>query len=299
MHSTLATWCVRLKDIVGSAITVTVKSETPESCSRSQITLDFKEAEALFAFFTVGLIVLGLVTQLTRQHDGGKTARAAPCVTVILLIVIVVFGERFGILANREGIGALAGAAGVTTSDGSLPDLSSTLAGQRNVTGLAALQAELARLQAVLKQAVADEDYAKAAELKPKIKQLKATAREPGALRTPGSGGKRKGSRRNRKPAPGATSVAADAATMSGVSAVATASAAVASATTVDTATTGVGAAGAVAAGSVIMGDSESGKGRKRGGAPEGDESSGKKRGRRGRRSGTARASTTSTTSSR
>jgi hypothetical protein len=93
------------------------------------------EAEALFAFFTVGLIVLGLVTQLTRQHDGGKTARAAPCVTVILLIVIVVFGERFGILANREGIGALAGAAGVTTSDGSLPDLSSTLAGQRNVTG--------------------------------------------------------------------------------------------------------------------------------------------------------------------
>lgn len=257
------------------------------------------EAEALFAFFTVGLIVLGLVTQLTRQHDGGKTARAAPCVTVILLIVIVVFGERFGILANREGIGALAGAAGVTTSDGSLPDLSSTLAGQRNVTGLAALQAELARLQAVLKQAVADEDYAKAAELKPKIKQLKATAREPGALRTPGSGGKRKGSRRNRKPAPGATSVAADAATMSGVSAVATASAAVASATTVDTATTGVGAAGAVAAGSVIMGDSESGKGRKRGGAPESDELSGKKRGRRGRRSGTARASTTSTTSSR
>ena len=257
------------------------------------------EAEALFAFFTVGLIVLGLVTQLTRQHDGGKTARAAPCVTVILLIVIVVFGERFGILANREGIGALAGAAGVTTSDGSLPDLSSTLAGQRNVTGLAALQAELARLQAVLKQAVADEDYAKAAELKPKIKQLKATAREPGALRTPGSGGKRKGSRRNRKPAPGATSVAADAATMSGVSAVATASAAVASATTVDTETAGVGAAGAVAAGSVIMGDSESGKGRKRGGAPESDELSGKKRGRRGRRSGTARASTTSTTSSR
>ncbi|KOO25617.1 mms19 nucleotide excision repair protein-like protein [Chrysochromulina tobinii] len=80
----------------------------------------------------------------------------------------------------------------------------------------ALLRAELARLQAVLKQAVADEDYAKAAELKPKIKQLKATAREPGALRTPGSGGKRKGSRRNRKPAPGATSVAADAATMSG-----------------------------------------------------------------------------------
>ena len=258
------------------------------------------QGEALFAYFTVGLIVLGLVSQLTRQHDGGKTARAAPCVTVILLIVIVVFGERFGILANREGIGALAGAAGVTTSDGSLPDLSSTLAGQRNVTGLAALQAELARLQAVLKQAVADEDYAKAAELKPKIKQLKATAREPGALRTPGSGGKRKGSRRNRKLAPGATSVAAaDAATMSDMSAVATASAAVASATTVDTETTGVGAAGAVAAGSVIMGDSESGKGRKRGGAPESDELSGKKRGRRGRRSGTARASTTSTTSSR
>ena len=259
------------------------------------------EAEALFAFFTVGLIVLGLVTQITRQHDGGKTARAAPCVTVILLIVIVVFGERFGVLGNREGIGALAGAAGVTTSDGSLPDLSSTSAGQRNVTGFAALQAELARLQAVLKQAVADEDYAKAAELKPKIKQLKATAREPGALRTPGSGGKRKGSRRNRKLAPGATSVAAaDAATTtSDMNAVATASAAVAIATTVDTATMGVGAAGAAVAGSGAMGDmgdSESGKGRKRGGAPEGDESSGKKRGRRGRRSGTTRVSSTTST---
>ena len=251
--------------------------------------LEASQGEALFAYFTVGLIVLGLVSQLTRQHDGGKTARAAPCVTVILLIVIVVFGERIGVLANREGNG------------GSLPDLSSTSAGQRNVTGFAALQAELARLQAVLKQAVADEDYAKAAELKPKIKQLKATAREPGALRTPGSGGKRKGSRRNRKLAPGATSVAAaDAATTtSDMNAVATASAAVAIATTVDTATMGVGAAGAAVAGSGAMGDmgdSESGKGRKRGGAPEGDESSGKKRGRRGRRSGTTRVSSTTST---